>query len=194
MSTSAPRPPQTPGHAPINGVDVDALFEVLDLLKADPTKAQTIWKATTSWEGGDVSRTRVGSWVVGGEELPQDFDIMIDEPVELLGTGKYPNPQQVLFAAINACIMNTFVVNAAVRGIHLDTLEIELEGDIDLRGFLGIEESVPRGYTELRFVARVRGDGTREQFDEILEAACDHSPNFYTITKPVPMKGRLEMI
>jgi uncharacterized OsmC-like protein len=194
MSTQArpPESPQQPTH--VNGIDTDALFEALEDLEANPEKAQTTWRATTSWEGGDVSKTHIGSWVLGGEEKEQDFDIMIDEPLDLLGTAKYPNPQQVLFAAINACIMNTFVVNAAAKGVHLESLEIELEGDIDLRGFLGIDESVPRGYEELNFVARVRGDGTREQFEEILKAACGHSPNYYTVTQPVPINARLEMV
>lgn len=104
----------------------------------------------------------------------------------MLGTGKFPNPQQVLFAAINSCILNTFVVNAAVKGSRLEKLELELEGDIDLRGFLGIDE--------LNFVARVRGDGTREQFEEILKVACAHSPNYFTVTTSVPNNGRVEMI
>lgn len=194
MSTQVPRPPQTAVPEHLNGIDTDTLFDEMDALRAEPRKAQTTWSATTSWEGGDVSRTQISSWTLGGEKLAQEFDIMIDEPVQLLGTGRYPNPQQVLFAAINACILNTFVVNAAVRGVRLESLELELEGDIDLRGFLGIEESVPRGYTELNLVVRVRGDATREQFEEIMQSACDHSPNFYTVTQPVPIKGRLEMV
>jgi uncharacterized OsmC-like protein len=194
MTTLARPPEGKPSQDHINGVDTEALFEKLDQLEANPDMAQTTWRAKTSWEGGDITRTHISSWVLGGKENPQDFEIMIDEPVELLGEGKYPNPQQVLFAAINACIMNTFVVNAAVKGIRLDKLEIELEGDIDLRGFLGIDESVPKGYEELNFVARVSGDGTREQYEELLKAACGHSPNYYTVTNPVPINGRVEMI
>ncbi len=194
MSTQARPPEKEPQVEHINGVDVDTLFEKIDELKANPDKAQTTWRAKTTWQGGDLSNTHIGSWELGGEEFAQDFDIMIDEPCELLGTGKHPNPQQVLFAAINTCIMNTFVVNAAVRGIRLEKLEIELEGDIDLRGYLGIDESVTKGYEELNFILRVKGDGTREQFEELLEVACNHSPNYYTITHPVPINGRIEMI
>lgn len=191
MTRQPRRPETTPQPGNINGVDTEELFSKIDMLKENPQMAQSHWQAKTTWQGGSVSETHVTSWALGGEENPQDFTIKIDEPVELLGSGQAPNPQQVLMAAINSCILNTYVVNAAVRGVHLESLEIDIEGDIDLRGYLGIDESITKGYEEINYTVRVRGDGTREQFEEIHEAATSHSPNFYTVTHPVPINGRL---
>ena len=75
--------------------------------------------------------------------MPRNFTIVADEPMELLGTNTAPNPQELLMAAVNACMMVGYVCQAAIRGITLDDCRIETEGELDLRGFLGLDESGP---------------------------------------------------
>ncbi len=98
----------------------------------------------------------------------------------------------ILFAALNTCVLNTFVVNAAARGIRIDKLELDLEGELDLYGFLGIDHSVNPGYDELTLVCRVEGDGTPEQYQECLEAGTRYSPNFQSISKAVKVHYKVE--
>jgi hypothetical protein len=78
-----------------------------------------------------------------------------------------------------------------VRGITLQSLVIETEGDIDLRGFLGIDPNVPTGYDTLRYTVRIKGSGTKAQFAEIHEAVMATSPNFYNLSRPVGLKPTL---
>ena len=80
-----------------------------------------------------------------------------------------------------------YVAQCAVRGITLEKLEIETEGEIDLRGFLGIDPTVPPGYEKLRYVVRIKGSGTREQFVEIHKAVMATSPNFHNVSRPVDL-------
>jgi hypothetical protein len=75
-----------------------------------------------------------------------------------------------------------------VRGITLESLEIETDGEIDVRGFLGTDSTVRRGYENLSYVVRIKGSGTKEQFAEIHRAVMATSPNFYNVSQPVPLK------
>jgi len=177
----------------INGIDTDALFAAIDAIKADPSKASCKFFAATEWRDGTVSNTKVSRYELGGEEIKQDYTIPVDEPAALLGTDTAPNPQMLLYAALNSCVLNTFVVNAAARGIRIDSLRFDLEGELDLRGFLGIDKSTNPGYDQLTLVCKVKGSGTREQYKECLDAGTRLSPNFQSLSRPVTVNYRLEM-
>ena len=115
----------------------------------------------------------------------------IDEPVELGGSNRFANPQEYLIAALNACMTVGYVAQCAVRGITLESLVIETEGEIDLRGFPGVDPAVPNGYDNLHYTVRIKGNGTKEQFAEIHEAVMATSPNFYNLSQPVNLSPRL---
>jgi len=93
-------------------------------------------------------------------------------------------------AAVNAC-MTVGYAQAAIRGIALDDCAIEMEGELDLRGFLGLDESVPAGYRRINYLVTLEGDGTREQYEEIHQAAMATSPNYFNMAQPIQMVGRL---
>jgi len=176
----------------LNGIDTQALHATIDAIKADPSKASCKFFAATEWQRGTTSKTNISHFELGGEDIPQDYSITVDEPGALLGGDTAPNPQMILYAALNTCVLNTFIVNASARGIRIDSLEFELEGELDLRGFLGIDESVNAGYDRLTMVCRVTGNGTDDQYQECLEAGTKYSPNFQTISRAVDIDYRLE--
>ena len=84
-----------------------------------------------------------------------------------------------------------YVAQCAIRGVTLEQLEIETEGEIDLRGFLGIDPNVPPGYESLSYIVHIKGDGTEEQFAEIHDAVKATSPNLYNIANAVLLKPTL---
>jgi uncharacterized OsmC-like protein len=172
----------------VNGLDLDALFALIQGVRQDPAKGKTSWRVTTSWLGQTRSHTQVEGFGIGGAIVPRRFSIDIDEPFELGGTDRFANPQEYLLAALNACMTVGYVAQCAVRGITLDRLEIETDGEIDLRGFLGLDPAVPPGYESLRYTVRIKGSGTREQFAEIHEAVMATSPNFHNVARPVTLK------
>jgi len=172
----------------VNGLDLDQLFTLIQGVKDDPAKGKTSWRVTTSWQGQTRSRAQVEAFGIGGERVPRRFSIDIDEPLELGGTDRFANPQEHLLAALNACMTVGYVAQCAVRGITLERLEIETDGEIDLRGFLGLDPAVPPGYETLRYTVRIKGSGTREQFAEIHEAVMATSPNFHNVSRPVALK------
>lgn len=176
----------------LNGIDTQALARLVADVRADPAKGKTWFGVSTRWLGdGPASETRVDGWEIGGERKPKSFAIRIDEPPELLGRNEHANPQEYLMAAMNACILATYVAVCAVEGIELESLEIESEGNIDLRGFLGIDKSVKPGYDSIRYDVRIKGDGTPEQFERVHKAVCATSPNYFNLASAVRLEPRL---
>src|SRR2546423_13572588 len=175
----------------VNGINVDDLFALIEGVRRDAAKSKTNWRVTTTWQGQTRSRAQIEGFGIGGERVPRRFSIDIDEPCEIGGSNRFANPQEHLLAALNACMMVGYVAQCAVRGIILESLEIETVGEIDLRGFLGIDPAVPPGYDNLRYIVRIKGSGTKEQFAEIHKAVMATSPNFYNLSQPVDLKPTL---
>ena len=165
--------------------------KAVDEFKRDASKATTSWRVATTWQGQARSRAEVTGFRIGGEDVPRRFTFDIDEPYELGGSNRLANPQEHLIAALNACVTVGYVVQCTVRGIILESLAIESEGEIDLRGFLGIDPNVANGYESLRYTVRIKGNGTKEQFAEVHDAVMATSPNFYNVSRPVALKPTL---
>jgi Predicted redox protein, regulator of disulfide bond formation len=175
----------------VNGLNVDDLFALIEGVKEDVSKATTSWRVATSWQGQTRTRAEVEGFSIGGQDVPRRFTIDIDEPSELGGSNKFANPQEHLIAALNACIAVGYVAQCAVRGITLESLQIETEGEIDLRGFLGIDPKVANGYESLRYTVRIKGSGTSQQFAEVHDAVMATSPNVYNLANTVVLKSTL---
>jgi uncharacterized OsmC-like protein len=179
-----------PSHV-VNGLDIDGLMSLIEGVKQDPANGKTSWRVTTMWQGQTCSRSQVEAFALGGERVPRRFSIDIDEPCELGGTNRFANPQEHLLAALNACMTVGYVAQCALRGITLERLEIETEGEIDLRGFLGLDPTVAQGYEALRYVVRIKGNATPEEFAQVHDAVMKTSPNFYNVSRPITLRPTL---
>jgi uncharacterized OsmC-like protein len=175
----------------LNGIDTDGLKEVMAEVSRDPAKGMVKFQVSTSWKGTTRTETQVKSYELAGKEIKRNFSITVDEPEELLGENTAPNPQEVLMAAFNACVMNTYVIGAAMKGIRLDRVEMQTEGELDLRGFLGLDKDVKPGYDEIRYKVRIKGDGTREQFEEVHNSVMATSPNYWNMANPIKLRYEL---
>ncbi len=175
----------------VNGIDVEALGALQNEVRKNPASGKARFSATTRWRGGARSETEIDGWSLGGRTLPRHFSIPIDEPPELLGKSTAPNPQEVLMAGINACMMATYVAVSSAMGIPLEHVQIETTGELDLRGFLGIDKSVNPGYDEIQATVRIKGDGTPEQFRKVHDAVLATSPNYSNVIKPIRFSPRL---
>jgi uncharacterized OsmC-like protein len=176
-----------------NGLDLDALDQVVAAIGEDPSAGIVAFHVTTDWRGQTRSRSTVESYTLAGNDVPRSFTIDADEPVELLGTNGAPNPQELLMSAVNACMMVGYVAQASVRGITLESCRIETSGELDLRGFLGMSDEVPPGYRQLNYTVHLKGNGTPEQFAEIHQAVMKTSPNYFNMARPIRMNGTLSL-
>jgi uncharacterized OsmC-like protein len=177
----------------VNGLDLNALGEVVEAIQQDATQAKVSFDVTTRWQGQTRSETIVDGFTLGGERVTRSHKIVADEPCELLGSDSAPNPQELLMAAVNACMTVGYVAGAALKGITLDKLEIRTKGTLDLRGFLGLDDHVPPGYEAIDYVVEIAGNGAAEQFAEIHDTVMKTSPNYFNLNRPIRMNGTLRV-
>ncbi|CAB3762650.1 OsmC family protein [Paraburkholderia solisilvae] len=169
----------------VNGINADDVRGLIDGVKADPATGMTRWRVSSSWQGGTRSRAQVDSFELGGTTVKRSFTLDVDEPVELGGTNMYANPQEYLLAALNACMTVGYAALCALHGINIRKLEIVTEGEIDLRGFLGIDKAVTPGYESLKTRVTIKADAAQEQLRQIHAMVMASSPNFHNIAKAV---------
>jgi uncharacterized OsmC-like protein len=175
----------------VNGLDLAALGEVVEAVENDAVNALAGFEVTTRWAGQTRSETKVEGFTLGGERIARSHNIIADEPCELLGSDGAPNPQELLMAAVNACMMVGYVAGASLKGITLHSVEIQTKGTLDLRGFLGLSEDVPPGYESIDYEVRIKGDGSPAQYEEIHQTVMKTSPNYFNISRPVRMNATL---
>lgn len=175
----------------VNGIDTDAVKELIGRVANDSDEGQTNWKVTTLWKGGARTETRVDGYHIGGQYVKKDFTISTDEPLELGGTNSSANPQETLMAALNACMTVGYVVGCAMEGIELEELRIETEGEIDLRGFFGLDPNVKPGYDEIHYTVHIKGNGTKEQFRKVHETVIATSPNRFNVANSIRLTSDL---
>jgi uncharacterized OsmC-like protein len=178
-------------RVPVNGIDLEALDETIAAIEQDPGRGRLGFSVKTDWTGQTRSETTIEGYTLGGDHIERRFKIIADEPNELLGTNTAPSPQELLMSAVNACMVVGYVSQAAVRGINLESCRIETQGELDLRGLLGLDDTVPPGNRRITYRVFIKGDGTREQYEEIHAAVQATSPNFFNMAQPIQMCGTL---
>lgn len=175
----------------VNGLDLQVIEAAGAALTADPALAQTTFRARTEWQGQLRSRTEIDSYDLAGKRIVRKHSIMSDEPIELLGSNEAPNPQDLLLAALNACMTVGFVATATQAGLHIDSLAIESECSLDLRGAFGLDPSVQPGAEKITYTIRVKGSGTQAQFEAVHREMMAKSPNRYHLAQPIPLEARV---
>ncbi|WP_455286532.1 OsmC family protein [Cupriavidus necator] len=176
-----------------NGIDVAALSQFAKGVAEDISKRSARFNVKTKWEHQTRSVATVSHYSLGGVEHQRHFEIAADEPTELLGQNSAPNPQELLMAALNACLSVGYVVNAAAMGITVHSLEIETDGELDLRGFLGLDETVNPGYDEVSYAVRLHTDASREEVEKLHKIVTKTSVNLANFSKAIRMVPTLEI-
>jgi uncharacterized OsmC-like protein len=174
----------------VNGLDVDKAVATIQAIQADPEIAQFQFRARNKWIGGG------GEQVVDqgllrrrgrGHLSSHGWEFTNGEPPILLGENEGANPVEYLLHSLAGCITTTFVLHAAARGLVINTLSTELEGDLDVHGLLGMNEAVFPGYREIRVKMHVDAECSDEELNDLLDFTKAHSPVCNTVCKPVPV-------
>jgi len=173
----------------VNGVELNRLTDTIEAVKADPKVASFKFRILNRWIDGGQNRSEVQQFSAGGSEVQHKNGLILeaDEPDVLLGTDRGANPVEHLLHALAACVTTSMVYHAAARGIAVEEVESSLEGDLDLRGFLGLAPSVRKGYQQIRLKLRIKADITDQELRELAALGPNFSPVFDSITKGVPI-------
>lgn len=180
-----------------NGIDVDQLLATVDVLKNDANVGAFTFSASSTWDSGTHSTGKIGQFVHAGEidtSRSQAFTSHGDEPPVLLGANKGPNAVELLLQALGYCYAVGYAANAAAQGIEITSMEYEVEGDIDVRPFLGLPGPRP-GFTAIRAKGTVSSpNATPEQLQALCRYVQDTSPVRDCLANTVPVETSLEIV
>ena len=170
----------------MNGVDLEQLGASFSAIQGEPGLAKFQFRARNTWINGGHNRTTIKEFYGVGQEdtiRTEPFVMDADEPPVLLGEDHGANPVEYVLHALAACLTTSMVYHAAAQGIKIDAIESRLEGDLDLRGFLGLSKNVRPGYQNLRVHFTVKSDAPTETLQKLMK----HSPVFDIVSNPVPV-------
>ena len=178
----------------INGVNVDQLFGTIEAIKGTPAIADFKFRIENKWINGGHNQSTVGDFF-GATEVQTREGFVVDnaEHQILLGEDQSPNPVEYVLYALAGCLTTSLVFHASARGYAITEVESTLEGDLDLHGFLGMDEQVRNGYKNIRVTMKVKGDIPEEAVKELVELAQARSPVFDIVTNPVPVSVEVEV-
>ncbi|WP_078311267.1 MULTISPECIES: OsmC family protein [unclassified Mycobacterium] len=146
----------------------------------NPSAATVVFKASARPEG-----------TVGSEITLGKYRVHVDEPPSLGGQHTAPNPVEYYLASLLSCQVVTYRFWAERLGIHVDTLSASAEGDLDVRGFFGLDDSVRPGFQQIRVTVTVSGPDSDERYRELQEAVDAHCPVLDLTTGSTPVRTQL---
>jgi uncharacterized OsmC-like protein len=175
----------------VNGIKLDTLQETVNAIQQNPQLGKCNFRAKNKWINGNHNLSMITDFSCGENNIPhvQELELHADEPSMLSGDDEAANPVEYLLHALASCVTTSMVAHAAVRGIHIEELESEVEGDIDLRGYLGLAPGVPKGFTDIRMKFRIKSDVDNLQK---LASLAEMSPVYHTILEGANVKIAVE--
>lgn len=170
-----------------NGVPLDKLFGTIAKVRDDSDLAAFMFTAHNTWIEGTASRSTIHEWSgAGGEHLHvSEFSFDADHPT--LGHGHGPTPQEYVLHAIAGCITAGIVTTAAARRIEIHKVESVVQGDLDVRGVLGIDAEVRNGFSQIRMSFKVEGDASPADLRALVESSRDRSAVYDMLTNKIPV-------
>lgn len=178
----------------INGVDVKKLHATIDAINNDPDLASFSFHAVNEWVDGAQSKTVVDHLEGGPHTIQrgEPFVLRSDQPEVLLGSDTAPNPIVELLHSLASSLSVSIVYHAAAREIQIDRLTIQLDGDIDLHGFLGLSSEVRPGFQDVRVTVDLQSEAPRADVEELLRYAQKVSPIVDTLRNRIPVEITLK--
>jgi len=155
----------------------DVINDTQQVYRDDPAKAKMVFKTSSSLDGRFRSEVTI-----------REHSLTIDEPTSIGGTDLGPSPVEVILAALGSCQEITYRAFAAAMGIELDNVAVELEGDIDFRGFFAVDETVRAGFGNIRAIVKIESRASAADLERLREAVNSHCPVLDILSNPVPVK------
>jgi uncharacterized OsmC-like protein len=172
-----------------NGVDLTRLTETIAAVRASPELGSFKFRISNRWMGGGENQSQVQPFSAAGKEVAHkaELTLLADEPDVLLGGDTGANPVEHLLHALTSCVTTSMVYHAAARGIEVQQVESTLEGDLDLRGFLGLAPSVRKGYQQIRLKLKIKANVPDARLQEIAALGTRFSPVYDCLSNGVPL-------
>ena len=180
----------------LNGINTNDLDATLDAVKSDPTLANFKFCAQNKWVDGFHGQTEIGHFTDHSGNKVQHkttFEFHADEPPALLGLDAGPNATEALLHALASCLNATLIYHATLKGVKIDSLSFDMEGDLDVNGFLGTSMKERNGFKAIRVKCTIKADAPKETLQHLCELAQKHSPVFDMVTNPTSVEVSLSI-
>lgn len=153
-----------------------------DAVAADPANAHVVFRAAANAHDAVASTVSLGRYA-----------IEVDEPPALGGQYSAPNPVEYFLAALLSCQVVTWRFWAEKLGIVVDDISARADGDLDVRGFFGLDDQVRPGFGEVRVVVTVTGPESADRYSELQRAVDAHCPVLDLARNSTPVVTTLEL-
>ncbi len=171
----------------VNGVNVGQVMEIIGSVQDKPENAQFQFRLNNRWVDGGLNRSQVKGYFADGRERDtrsEAFVVDADEPAITAGGDSAPNPMEFVLHSLAGCLTSTMIYHAAVQGIEIESVESSLEGDIDVRGMLGLSGEVRKGYNKVRVRMRVKSAASADTLKEL----AMFSPVYDIVSNSLPVE------
>jgi uncharacterized OsmC-like protein len=178
----------------LNDVNVPKIKELDQALRQTPAAAAATFKVSSTWHRGTKAVIEVGRMTAGGQNFfppTRKFVMVTDDPDVLGGVDSAPTPAETLVAALAGCLTSGIAANAAMFGVPLDTIDINMEADVDFRGVLGHDKSVRSGISDIRYTVTIQSPAPEDQVRRCKETIDRKSPVRDTLANPVNITSKL---
>ena len=169
-----------------NGVNVGALLQAREALRAAPQAAKFTWRASCKWQNGTHSKTNVTGFFGLGEEQKHktEFSFDADHPEIFASEDLGVTPVEFVLVGLASCLTAGVAAVAQNRGIQLRSVEAKLEGSMDIQGILGIDSDVRNGYDDIKVTFKIDADASKKEIEALVAQSQKRSAVFDVITNP----------
>jgi len=171
----------------INGVTVSTVLGIVGAIEENSDNAHFQFRLNNHWVDGGLNRSRIQEYFALGQEddtRTEPFIVDADEPAVNSGGDSMPNPMEYILHSLAGCLTSTLVYHAAVQGIEIESVESSLEGDMDVRGMLGMSEESRKAFSAVRVQMQVKGTADAETLKEL----ALFSPVYDIISNSLPVE------
>ena len=169
-----------------NGVNVQALLDAREVLKGAPEAAQFTWKATSEWQNGVHTTTKIQNFFGLGAEQNHKAETVLeaDHPEVFAAPDDAITPIEYLLVGLTSCLTAGVASVAQNRGIQLRSVKATIEGNHDIRGILGADSDVRNGFNDIKVNFSIDADASPEEIEALVAQSQKRSAVFDALTNP----------
>lgn len=169
-----------------NGVNVQALLDARAALKDAPEAAQFTWQATSKWQHGVHSTTRIQKFYGLGQDQTHKTEAVFDadHPEVFAAEDNGITPIEYLLVGLASCLTAGVASVAQNRGIQLRSVESVVEGTHDIRGILGVDSDVRNGFNDVKVTFNIDADASKQEIEALVAQSQKRSAVFDALTNP----------
>ncbi len=170
----------------MNGVNVEALLAARTALADAPEAAKFTWRASCTWQNGTHSRTSIQGFHGLGQEQKHktSFSFEADHPEIFASEDLGVTPIEYVLVGLASCLTAGVAAVAQNRGIQLHSVAAHLEGDMDLRGILGMDSEVRNGYDNIKVTFHIDADASQKDIEALVAQSQKRSAVYDILTNP----------